>query len=171
MNKILIATAAVCTVLFPFLIYVQAQLITCRYFAGCSVDRASSTCNLVLDRVSCTTDNILAFTPDCWPNECKTDCDCQCSDSSVNTGKHGQISFFDPCFDSSGSSSTSATTAVIHTQHLHRHRHQLQLLRPVLQMVLLVMGILTAVAVYVISLMGFALQTLPVRADVQVAQK
>lgn len=99
MNKILIATAAACTVLFSFLIYVQAQLITCRYFAGCSVDRTSSTCKLVLDRVSCTTDNILAFTPDCWPNECKTDCDCQCSDSSVNAGKHGQISFFDPCVD------------------------------------------------------------------------
>jgi hypothetical protein len=86
----------------------------------------------------------------------------------VNTGK---FLFLTRASTSSDSSSTSATTAVIHTQHLHRHRHQLQLLRPVLQMVLLVMGILTAVAVYVISLMGFALQTLPVRADVQVAQK
>jgi hypothetical protein len=65
----------------------------------------------------------------------------------------------------------SLSLRVFRATGVGRFQRPHQLLRPVLQTVLLVVGILTAVAVYVISLMGFALQTLPVRADVQVAQK
>ena len=61
--------------------------------------------------------------------------------------------------------STPVLALAVHNQHLLLRQ------RPVLQTVLLVMGILTAAAVYVISLMGFVSQTLPVRADAQVAQK
>ena len=76
-----------------------------------------------------------------------------------------------PALRVTGSTITNVTTAVIHTRHRHQHQLQRQPLRPVLQMVLLVLSLLTAVAVYVISLMGFVLQTLPVRVDAQVAQK
>lgn len=99
MNSVLRVFAIVCAFTCSLLIYVQGQLITCRYFAGCSVDRIGNSCKLVLDRVSCTTDNILAFTPQCLPDQCKTDCDCQCSNSSVNIGKHGQITFYDQCVE------------------------------------------------------------------------
>ena len=74
-----------------------------------------------------------------------------------------------PVLRGTDSTNMNVTIAAIHTRH--RHQHQLQPLHPVLQMVLLVLSLLTAVAVYVTSLMGFVLQTLPVRVDAQVAQK
>jgi hypothetical protein len=99
MSKIITAIAAALTVIFAWALYAHAQLETCRYFAGCSVNASGGACNLSLDRVSCT-DTILAFRPGCLPDSCKTDCGCQCSLSAVNTGYHGQVSFYEPCVDS-----------------------------------------------------------------------
>ena len=97
MHKIITVVAAGLTVIFALVLYVRASE-TCRYFAGCSVDQGGGACNLSLDRVSCT-DAILAFRPGCLPDSCKTDCSCQCSLSAVNTGYHGQVSFYEPCID------------------------------------------------------------------------
>jgi hypothetical protein len=65
----------------------------------------------------------------------------------------------------------SLSLRVFRATGVGRFQRPHQLLRPVLQTVLLVVGILTAVAVYVISLMGFVWETRLAKADVQVAQK
>src|SRR3569832_420571 len=101
MHRILRVLAIICAIGFSMRVYVQAQLTTCRYFAGCSADAISTTCKLVLDRVSCT-DSILAFTPQCIPDSCKTDCQCSCNNSVVNAGFHGIIDFYDQCREVSG---------------------------------------------------------------------
>jgi hypothetical protein len=89
---------------------------------------------------------------------CKAVCSCSCA-----TNGYG-VSWQDTCEDIVKSESFRATG-------VGRFQRPYQLLRPVLQTVLLVVGILTAVAVYVISLMGFVWETRLAKADVQVAQK
>ena len=98
MRKTITAAATFLTLICALILYVRGTE-TCRYFAGCSVNPAGTACNLSLDRVSCT-DSIFAFRPGCLPDSCKTDCDCHCSLSAVNTGYHGQVSFYEPCVDS-----------------------------------------------------------------------
>jgi hypothetical protein len=98
MHKTITAVAAFLTVMCALILYVRADE-TCRYFAGCSVNRVTGACNLSLNRVSCT-DSIVAFRPGCLEDSCKKECDCQCSLSAVNTGYHGQVSFYEPCVES-----------------------------------------------------------------------
>ena len=97
MCKTFIAVATFLSIVFALILYVRADE-TCRYFAGCNVSQVGNSCNLSLDRVSCN-DSIVAFRPGCQPDSCKTDCSCQCSPSAVNTGYHGQVSFYEPCVD------------------------------------------------------------------------
>ena len=99
MNRAYLIVSAFLILAAAGMTYDQTTVITCRYFSGCSVEPG---CSVHLDRVSCTTENIIPFNVDCWNLSpyCVTECSCHCNNSSVNYGYSGVIDYYNTCRES-----------------------------------------------------------------------